>query len=83
MSTGITGAQASARSAKVCLSSSWITRISVGVNSRPSMRVWYLPMPPKKLSTQVNTSRGSNTTIAVPRSGFIFTRLRLFGTCSE
>src|SRR6478672_7604604 len=82
-STGITGAHASTMSAKVCFRSSWMTRISVGVESRPSMRVWNLPVPPKKLSTVVKTRRGSNTTSAVPRSGFIFTRLRLFGTCSE
>ncbi len=36
-STGITGAQASIRSVKVCLSSRWMTRISVAVNSRPSI----------------------------------------------
>ncbi len=36
-------------------------RISVGVKSRPSTRVWNLPWPPNKLSTTWNTRVGSNT----------------------
>src|SRR5690606_8925141 len=82
-STFMTGAQASTRSAKVWRSSSWITRISVTVNSRPSMRVGYRPSPPKKLSTTANTSFGSNTIRPMPRSGLKRIRLRLVGTYSE
>ena len=46
-----------------------MTRCSVGENSRPSMRVWYLPAPPKSASITANTRFGSHTTSAEPRSG--------------
>src|SRR3546814_10223931 len=78
-----TGLQPSCRSANTLRSSSWITRISVGVNSRPSILVGRRPSPPKKLSTTVNTRRGSNTHSAVPRNGLTRIRLRLVGTNSE
>ena len=54
-------------------------RISVWVNSRPSDLVTKRPSPPKRLSTTMNTTLGGNTTSAVPRSGFIDSRLMLVG----
>ena len=55
-------------------------RISVGVSSRPSMRVCNLPCPPNSVSITWNTRFGSNTMSPVPRSGLTCTRLRLAGT---
>src|SRR5579859_7143446 len=75
-----TGAQASDIAANSSVSMIWMTRFSVGVKSRPSMRAWKRPSPPKKLSITVKTRRGSITTSAVPRSGLMRTRLRLLGT---
>ncbi len=77
-----TACQASFRSTKACSSTIRTTRSSVGVNSRPSILAWR-PSPPKKLSTSLNTNLASRMNSAVPRSGFIFTRLRLVGTYSE
>ena len=58
----------------------WMMRCSVGVKSRPSTRVWKRPSPPNRLSTTRNTSVGSKTNSALPRSGLTCTRLRLVGT---
>ena len=79
-STGSTGAQASCRSRKACSSTILMMRVSVGVNSRPSILAGKRPSPPKKLSTTVKTSLGSITNSAVPRRGLMRTRLRLVGT---
>ena len=76
------GCQASFMSVKAPRSSMCTTRISVAVNSRPSILACR-PTPPKKLSTMANTSFGSSTNSAVPRSGLILTRLRLMGSASE
>src|SRR5688572_19511444 len=76
------GVHASFMSAKAPRRNMWMTRISVAENSRPSILVCR-PTPPKKLSTMVNTSFGSSTNSAVPRSGLILQRLRLMGSASE
>ncbi len=81
ISIGAIVLQASCRLANTLRSTMWMMRCSVAVNSRPSIFAWR-PTPPKKLSTVANTSFGSSTTSAVPRSGLIFTRFRLVGTCS-
>ena len=44
-------------------------RCSVAEKSRPSMRVGYLPAPPKRASITANTSGGSQTIRPEPRSG--------------
>ena len=77
-----TGAQASRMSLNAARSSIWITRISVGANSRPSAFCWR-PVPPKKLSTTANTSAGSSANSALPRSGLMRIRLRLLGSASD
>ena len=82
MSMAATGAQASRMSLKAERSNIWITRISVGANSRASADCWR-PVPPKKLSTTLNTSFGSSANSAVPRSGLMRTRLRLLGSASD
>src|SRR5690349_17252480 len=58
----------------------WMMRCSVGVKSRPSTRMWKRPAPPNIVSTLRNTSAGSITSTALPRSGFAWMMLRLVGT---
>ena len=70
MSSRATCDHASFTSANTCFSSMWMTRVSVAVNSRPSIFA-KRPLPPKKLSTTANTNFGSSTTRPVPRSGRI------------
>src|SRR6185503_359502 len=82
MSRRATCDQASCRSPNTYLSTMWMMRCSVAVNSRPSILA-KRPTPPKKLSTAANTSFGSRTISPVPRSGRNFTILRFVGTASE
>ena len=56
-----------------------MTRCSVAEKSRPSIRVGYLPAPPKRASITAKTSGGSQTTRPRPRSGFTETMLKLVG----
>ena len=72
--------QALAYSVMMQLTRRWITRISVAEKSRPSMRVWYLPLPPYSASITANTSDGSHTISPLPRSGLTLTMLKLVGT---
>ena len=57
-----------------------MTRISVALKSRPSMRVWYLPMPPNSASITASTRLGSQTISPEPRSGATLTTLKFVGT---
>ena len=60
-----------------------MTRCSVAEKSRPSMRVWYLPEPPKSASITANTRLGSQTTRPEPCSGRTLMTLKLVGTTSS
>ena len=79
-SSGYTPTQDLRYSAMMVCSRRRITRCSVGENSRPSMRVWYLPAPPNSASITENTRFGSQTISAEPRSGLTLTMLKLVGT---